>query len=161
MSGPRAIPNGLSPTELAAAYRSELERHTAGMILDIRKVLADPANPGETHVSVEVFPDESGEGRVAIGMYFHGVSPILDDLTASLGTSRNFSFGSSIRDMPRIDVFRYQDEVSISDMTVDQIKAWFADCWAKAGGTRFPLRVELFGSQDYGDGRAIVLAEGN
>lgn len=160
MSSRRSFPNGLSAAELAAAYRSELERHTAGLILEIRKVLAAPLNPGETHASVEVFPDEFGEGRVAIGMYFHGVSPNPHDLTASLGTSRNFSFGGPVQDMPRIDVRRYEEEVSIPDMTVDVIRGWFADCWAKAGGTRFPLRVELFGSQNYGDGRAIVLAEG-
>jgi len=159
MPSRRTFPNGLTPAELAAAYRGELERFTAGLILEIRAVLAAPPNPGETHASVEVFPDE-GTGRVAIGMYMHGLAPQLDDLTASLGTSRNFSFGGSVRDMPRIDVFRYEQEVSIPDMTVDQIKAWFADCWRKAGGERFPLRVELFGSQDYGDGRSIVLSEG-
>jgi hypothetical protein len=156
----RTFPNGLTSAELAAAYRGELDRHTAGLILDIRKVLAAPPSPGETHASVEVFPDEFGEGRVAVGMYFHGVSPNPDDLSASIATSRNFSFGGFIQDMPRIDVVRYEDEVSIPDMTVDQIKAWFADCWRKAGGERFPLRVELFGSQDFGDGQAILLAKG-
>ena len=160
MHNQRSFPNGLSAAELAAAYHGELNRHTAGLILEIRNVLSTPLNPGETHASVEVFPDELGTGRVAIGMYFHGLGPGFADMTASLGTSRQFSFGGCVRDMPRIDVFRYEDDVSIPDMTVDVIKAWFADCWKKAGGEKFPLRVEMFGSQDYGDGQAVVLAEG-
>ena len=156
----RFFPNTLTPSELQTAYRQELDRFTSGLIGEIGAVLSVPPDPGETHAAIEVFPDEQGDGRVSIGMHFHGISPQLGDMSQSLGGSRHFSFGRCVRDMPRIDVQHYQRTISVPDMTVIQIKEWFADCWRKAGGENYPLRVELFGHEDFGDGKAVVLSNG-
>jgi len=160
MPSPRTLPTGLSPDELAAAYRRELERHTALLVTELRDVISDPPAPGEIGATVEVFPDEQGTGRVSIGMYFQGMSRPLDDTDASLGGSRHLALAGSVRDMPRIDVTSYGRYLSVADLTVDQIKAWFADCWNKAGGDDYPLRVELIGHEDFGDGEILLLSEG-
>ena len=60
-----------------------------------------------------------------------------------------------------MDVQAYQDEFSIPDITVDLIKTWFSECWWKAGGWDYRLKVEVQGHDGFGNGELILLSRGN
>lgn len=146
MSKRRVLPEGLDEAIISKTYLSELERHSNTLITEIKSFLLEAIDTDVRDASVEVFPDEYGDGYTSVGFYFRGKS------------IRHVTFAEYVNDLPAIDVMSYQEnDVFVPDIVVDLVKRWFAECWFKAGGWDYPLAVELKGHDCYGDGEVIVL----
>jgi hypothetical protein len=151
------MPDGLSIEEFSQIYQSKLNRHSEELIAEIKSMLSQPVHPDVSEISVEVFPDEYGDGYVSVGMYFEGKNKKVDRQDISFFPGRVLSFAENVRDLPLIDVGSYEDKFSVVDVTVDLVKQWFASCWEKAGGTAYLLPVILDGHEDFGNGKSIKL----
>lgn len=146
MSKRKILPDGLDEKTVSRAYTSELERHSNTLITEIRSFLLETIDTDVLDASVEVFPDEYGDGYTSVGFYFRGKS------------IRHIAFAEYVNDLPAIDAMSYQEnDILVPDIVVDLVKRWFAECWFKAGGWDYPIAVGINGHDGYGDGEVIVL----
>jgi len=129
-------------------YINEFERHSIRLIDEIKLFLIEPISSDVTKATVEVFPDEYGDGYISIGLY-------LD----SPNGAKHIAFAEYVNDLPLIDVQSYEEEFSIPDLIVDCAKQWFSECWWKACGWDFMIPVELYGHDGFGDGNSIKLTK--
>lgn len=127
-------------------YINELERHSNQLIGEIKLFLVEQIPSDVTKATVEVFPDEYGDGYISIGLY-------LD----SPNGAKHVAFAEYVNDLPLIDVQSYEEEFSIPDLVVDYVKQWFSECWWKACGWDYNISVELYGHEGFGNGNSIKL----
>ena len=145
MSKRKNLPTGMSEESIRKVYDKELSRHSDQLIEEIKAYLTKPIYSDVTSATVEVFPDEYGDGYTTIGLYLSG------DKTTHV------PFAEYVDDLPLIDVESYADEIHIPNMVVDLTKQWFAECWWKACGWGYKLPMEIYGHEDSGDGNSIQL----
>ncbi len=147
MSKQKNLPNGMSVDSISRAYNRALQRHSPQLIEEIKSFLARDIPEDVKEATVEVFPDEYGDGYASIGLYLAGK------------TYKNISFAEYANDLPSIDIESYSEEVNIPHLVVDLVKQWFAECWWKACGWDYSLPVELLGHDGFGDGDSIKLTK--
>jgi len=128
-------------------YDKEIGRHSNELIEEIKAFLAKSIPSDVTSASVEIFPDEYGDGYTTIGLYLSG------EMTTHV------RFGEYVNDLPLIDVESYADDIHIPNMVVDLVKQWFAECWWKSSGWDYKLSVEIYGHEGFGDGESIPLTK--
>ncbi len=151
------MPDGLSEQDFSHIYREHLEKHSASLINEIKFMLAQPVRPDVTQIYIEVFPDEYGDGYVSIGMYFEGKNKKIDKSDQSFFPGRYLAFAEYANDLPLIDIETYNEDFYVADLTVDEVKQWFASCWNEAGGKNYHLPVTLRGHEGFGNGKALTL----
>lgn len=132
---------------ISRVYARELGRHSAQLIEEIKSFLANEVASDVKEATVEVFPDEYGDGYTSVGLYLTGQ------------VTKHIAFAEYVNDLPLIDVEGYKEEVSIPDLVVDHVKQWFAECWWKACGWDYNIPVELNGHEGFGDGNSIKLTK--
>lgn len=147
MSKRKILPNGIPVDALNQVYLKELERHSVQLIAEIKLFLTDEIDADVKEATVEVFPDEYGDGYTSIGLYLSGQ------------ITKHVPFAEYVNDLPLIDVESYKEEVSIPDLVVNHVKQWFAECWWKACGWEYKIPVELYGHEGFGDGNSIKLTK--
>ena len=145
MSKQKHLPNGMPIDAVSRAYTKELERHSEKLIEEISSFLAQRIPDGVSEATVEVFPDEYGDGVASVGLYLSGK------------LTKHIPFAEYVNDLPLIDVQSYEDEFRVPDLIVDHVKRWFAESWWKACGWQYSLPVELFGHEGFGDCSSIKL----
>jgi hypothetical protein len=153
------MPDGLTEEEFARIYRSQLERHSEALIAEIKTMLSQPVHPDVSEIQVEVFPDQDGDGYASIEMYFEGRNKKVDRKDQSFFPGRSLSFAKYVDDLPMTDMEAYEDSFSVTDLTVELVKQWFASCWEAAGGKIYQLPVSLEGHEDFGDSDVIKLTD--
>lgn len=146
MSKQKKLPSGMSVESLNRVYINELDRHSDSLIDEISFFLAKPISVDVTEVSIQVFPDEYGDGYTSVGLYLHGE------------VTKHTPFAEYVNDLPLIDVASYQEDISIPDLVVDLVKQWFAESWWKAGGWNYQVSATI-GSADFGNGNITQLTK--
>lgn len=146
MTNQKKLPNGMNVESLNRVYTKELGRHSDALIDEIANFLDEVVPSDVNEISIQVFPDEYGDGYTSIGLYLHGK------------TTKHIPFAEYVNDLPLIDVDSYREVISIADMVVDHVKHWFSECWWKACGWKYNLPVTI-GSMDFGDGSIIQLTK--
>lgn len=149
--------DGLSKQDFSRVYREHLEKHSASLINEIKFMLTQPVHPDVTQIYVEVFPDEYGDGYASIGIYFEGKNKKVDRNDKNFFPGRYLEFAEYANDLPIIDIEAYNEKFYVSDITVEEVKLWFASCWNKAGGKDYYLPVILRGHENFGNGKSIFL----
>ena len=146
MSKRKSLPEGLPEKVIRDAYVKELTRHSSQLIQEVRDFINTAVDDDVKDATVEVFPDEYGDGYVSIGFYFRGP------------TTKHVKFADYANDLPLIDTQAYnEDDIYVADLVVDLVKQWFAESWYKAGGWDYPLAVTLYGHDGFGNGEVIDL----
>lgn len=147
MSKQKKLPDDLSEKVIANAILGELNKHSKQLIDEISEFTKQLIPKGVHSATVEVFPDEYGDGFVEIGFYFAG------------DVNTHIVFAEYANDLPLVDTLSYEDKFSIPDLVVDLIKQWFAESWWKAGGWQYPIPILLYGHEDFGNGSSIKLTK--
>ena len=140
----KSLPNGLPEKVIKDAYDKELSRHSNQLIQEIRDFIKEPISSETKDATVEIFPDEYGDGHASIGLYLNGV------------TTKHIEFASYAKDLPLIDIQSYnENDIYVADLVVDLVKYWFAECWYKACGWDYPLAISVYGHEGFGEGNVI------
>jgi len=147
MSKQKNLPNGMTIDSLKRVYKKELERHSNQLINEIKSFLSEPIPSDIKEASIEVFPDEYGDGYTSVGLYLTG------------NTTKHIPFAEYVKDLLLIDVASYEEEVSIPDFVVDLVKQWFSECWWKAGGWEYNIPIEVYGHEGFGNGESIKITK--
>ncbi len=147
MSRQKNLPNGMPMDAIERVYIKELARYSNQLIKEIKTFLQQPLAEDITTSSVEIFPDEDGDGYISIGLYLKGEQ------------TTHVAFVDEVKDLPLVDVeyYREEEEESIPDLVVDLIQQWFAECWWKAGGWDFKIPMNVYGHDGFGSGNVIKL----
>ena len=146
MSKQKSLPEGLSEKTICDAYKKEMSRHSNKLIQEVRNFICTPIADDVKDATVEVFPDEYGDGSVSIGFYLNGI------------TTKHIKFAEYANDLPLIDTQAYiEEDIHVAHLVVDLVKQWFAECWYKAGGWDYPLLVTLSGHDGFGNSDVINL----
>jgi len=62
--------------------------------------------------------------------------------------------------MPDFDEHYFESDAFPGiDLQAVTLRRWFAECWWKAGGWGYPLAVEIWIHDGFGDGERIILTE--
>lgn len=110
MSKRKNLPNGMPIDAISRAYIREIERHSPQLIEEIKSFLATDIPEDVKEATVEVFPDEYGDGYASIGLYFAGT------------TTKSIRFAEYVNDLPSIAIESYEEE-SIPDEASGSCKA--------------------------------------
>jgi len=136
----------LTEDSIIRVYEKELDRHSEQLIQEIKKFISAPLSDEVKEASVEVFPDEYGDGYTGIGLYLTGK------------TTKHVPFADYVRDLPLVDIAWYREnDIYIADLVVDLVKKWFSESWFKAGGWEYPIAIEVGGHDGFGNGNFIKL----
>jgi hypothetical protein len=150
------IPPGIGVDEFLAIYRSHLDRHSTGLVEEIRRLLQrTDVSPDVTDCEIQVFPDEYGDGYASVCMYFNGRERLVRKNDPSLYCGASVRFANSVRDLPLYDRDAYDFETR--DVTVRCVIDWFMDCWRVAGGEDYRYPVVITGHDGYGTGDYLPL----
>jgi len=136
-------------------YFKELEKYSEALIVDIKTILAIKPNPDVNDASIELFTDELGEGWLAIKMTFNGKHKEVDEVKQGIYCGLIVTV-IDITGLPVTDFCTFE-EIFISDIIANIVNNWFLDCWKKANGHNYSLKVEAFNYGDFGDGGIINL----
>ncbi len=146
MSKQKRLPQGMPIDAIERVYIKELDRYSDQLINEIKDFLKIPLKEDVIEGSVEIFPDEYGDGFLSIGLY------LKSELT------NHISFVDNVKDLPMIDLINY-DEENLVDLIVDITQRWFAESWWKAGGWEYKLPLKVYGHDGFGSGIVIDLTK--
>ncbi|MCE7991768.1 MAG: hypothetical protein HEP71_07305 [Roseivirga sp.] len=146
MNKQKKLPQGIPIDAIERVYTKELDRYSDELINEIKSFLKTPLKEDVIEGSVEIFPDEYGDGVLSIGLY----------LRAEL--TEHIPFLDKVKDLPMIDLTGYEEE-NLVDLIVDITQRWFAESWWKAGGWEFKLPLTVYGHDGFGSGTAINLTK--
>lgn len=144
MNKQKQLPANMPIDAIERVYIKELHRYSDQLINEIKQFLHTPMIDNVTSGTVEVFPDEDGDGVLSIGLY----------LKAEL--THYIPFTEDVKDLPMIDVSAYEEE-SLVGLIVDLTQQWFAESWWKAGGWDYSLPLMVYGHDGFGSGDLIKL----
>jgi hypothetical protein len=154
------IPYGLTQEQFVRRYRRWLDKASAKLIEELRTLLALPLPPTVTSANVEIFLGEDGRDEPHAGIYFDGVNKKVDHTDPSIFPGRGLEIRLGLDAMPDFDDRYFEsEEFPGVDLQADALKAWFAECWWKAGGWAYALPTVVDVHDQYGDGERIVLTE--
>ena len=154
------IPYGLTQEQFVRRYRRWLDKASAKLIEELRTLLALPLPPTVTSAEVEVFLGEDGRGEPHALIYFDGVNKKVDHSDLSIFPGRGIEIRLGLDAMPDFDDRYFEgEEFPGVDLQANALKAWFAECWWKAGGWAYALPTVVDVHDQYGDGERIVLTE--
>lgn len=141
-------------------YRRWLDKASAKLIEGLRALLARPLPPTVTSAEVEIFLGEGGRGLPHAGIHFDGVNKKIDHSDPSIYPGQGLEIPLGLDTVPDFDDRYFEgEEFPGVDLQANAIKAWFAECWWKAGGWSYPLPVVVEVHDQYGDAERIILTE--
>ena len=154
------IPYGLTQEQFARRYRRWLDKASAGLIDELRTLLARTLPPTVTSAEVQLFLGDDGRDDPKAWLYFDGHDKKVDQSDHSIFPGRALEIRLGLGATPDFDgrYFEGGDFPGV-DLQADSLKAWFAECWWKAGGWAYALPAALDVHDQFGDGERIALTE--
>jgi len=154
------IPYGLTQEQFVRRYRRWLDKASAKLIAELRALFAAPLPSAVTSAEVQIFLGEEGRDAPGAWVYFGGANKKVDHGDASIFPGRSLEIPLGLGVTPDFDDRYFEgDEFPGLDLQADALKAWFAECWWKAGGWAYALPAEVAVHDDFGDGERIILTE--
>jgi len=145
--------------KLDALFLSELEEDSDSMIEIITDLIEKPLEKNVENAEFLVFvPQFVDEGSHSVQFYLDGKNKLVGSDKPGLyaGNSlrfyENFDLSNfSENDEERFDKYNYPDKIA------DIIMRWFAECWWKAGGWKYPVPVTIASRSVFGSIEPIRL----
>lgn len=154
------IPYGLTQEQFVKRYRRWLDKASAQLIAELRALFASPPPSTVTSAEVQIFLGHEGRDDPRAWVYFDGMNKKVDHSDTSIFPGRALEFQLGLGVMPDFDDRYFEgDEFPGVHLQANTLKAWFAECWWKAGGWAYALPTEMAIHDDLGDGERIILTE--
>jgi hypothetical protein len=153
--------------DLTEEFRSKLLEGLhplqTSLIVALKQIIDHPYPPEVFAVAFEVFPDTWSRGFPARAFFLDG-SNNEHFIYVNGEATYPSPIDPGILDVPHIITSEYENSILDRDPTLDTFSvgadefiAWFAVCWAKAGGTKFPLHATI---ADHDSERELNLRSG-
>ncbi|PXF28836.1 hypothetical protein WH50_24115 [Pokkaliibacter plantistimulans] len=154
------MPFGLTAAQFQRRYRTALEQASAQLISQLRALLTLPLPDAVREAEVQLFFNEDGVDIPSAWIYFQGKNNRVDNADPGIFPGRSMPLSLGLDEMEAFDE-RYLDDESMGlGLMADTVKAWFAECWWKAGGWSYAIPCQLSVHDGWGDGSTIALSEG-
>lgn len=155
------VPFRLKPPQFRDRYARALAALAPAAIGVLRQQLARPLQSGVSRIEVQLHLEPDDEPPLAAWIHYQGPHNKVDAADPTLHAGRSMALAIDFAAMEAFDERFYRDEAFGGlDIAADVFKAWFAECWWKAGGWACPVPAELAVHDGLGDGRAVPLAPG-
>jgi len=153
------VPFGLSQQQFVARYRRCLDRASAHLIAELRTLFDRPVPSTVKTAEVEIFLGEDGLGRPSAWIYYSGENNRVDRSDLSIFPGRSLELSIGLESIEEFDdrYFTNKDFGGLP-LAANTLKAWFAECWWKAGGWSYPVPTKVSIHDGFGDGRSIQLS---
>lgn len=93
-------------------------------------------------------------------MYFQGENNKVDQADQSIFPGRSLEISTDSVQVEAFDEHYFSDpEFAGTDLMANILKAWFAECWWKAGGWSYAVPATVWVHDGLGDGQSIELSE--
>lgn len=154
------VPFGLSTAQFQARYKRCLERASNHLISELRSLFSTPVPDSVTDAEVQIFFGEDGLETPSAWIYYSGENNKVDssDLSIFPGRAMELSIGLDNMDAFHEDYF-LDDDFDGLRIAANTTKAWFAECWWKAGGWSYAVPVAAWVHDGFGDGAGVELSE--
>ena len=153
------VPFGLTEEQFCSRYRRELDRVAGRTITAVRTLFAQRANSDVQSADVEIFLDDYG-GAPSVWIYYRGENNKVDHADPSIFPGRSMDLELPLNKLADFDERYFTgDEFRGLFLAANLMKAWFSECWWKAGGWTYPIAASLHVHDDLGDGAVIQLTE--
>ena len=130
------------------------------MIEELRALFAATLPPTVRSAEVQIFLGEDARDSPGAWIYFDGMNKKVDSSDTSIFPGRALEIQLGLGMPPDFDDRYFEgDEFPGADLQANEVKAWFAECWWKAGGWAYALPTEVAIHDGFGDGERIVLTE--
>ncbi|WP_447590915.1 hypothetical protein [Aquipseudomonas campi] len=157
---PSRIPFGLSQEQFRQRYQRCLGRASAHLIQQLRELITRPVPSTINAAQVQIFLEEEGQRRPSIWVYFQGENNKVDPADQSIFPGRSLEISTGLVRMDAFDEHYFSDpEFAGTDLIANILKAWFAECWWKAGGWSYAVPATVWVHDGLGDGQSIELSE--
>ena len=155
------VPFGLTEKQFVLRYKKCLNKSSDFLINDLRKLFSLAVPPTVYKAEVEIFLNDGNDLVMPdAGIYFSGENNKVDQNDESVFPGRVVDLPLGTENIDAFD-YRYFDDEKFDgkNLVADVVKAWFAECWWKAGGWIYPVSTTLHVHDDFGDGTLIELTE--
>lgn len=154
------VPFRLKPQQFAERYRRSLERASEAAIAALRLHLKQPVEADVERVEVQIFVGDEDPHAPSFWVYCLGQHNKVDPADSSLHAGRALELELGLERLEAFDPRFFSDEAFGGvDIAADALKAWFAECWWKAGGWDYLPTASLHVHDGYGDGKLVKLTE--
>lgn len=155
------VPFRLTPPQFAERYRRSLDRASPTAIAALRAHLALPVQGGVDGLDVQIFlSDEAEPDPPAIWLYYLGKDNRVDAADPALFPGRSLELALGLADCEPFAARFFTDEkFGGMHIAANALKAWFAECWWKAGGWDYAIPASLQVHEGFGDGKPVKLTE--
>lgn len=154
------IPFKLTKEQFVMKYRSLLDRESPRLITILRDLFNQPLSDDIASAEVHIFVESDGYALPSVWIYFSGNNNKIDSSDPTLFSSRSLEIVRSINRLNTFDSrFFSNEDYGGLDLAANVLKAWFAECWWKAGGWDYCCPVMLSVHDDFGDGHNVRLTE--
>ena len=154
------VPFGLNTAQFQARYRRCLDKASTHVITELRELFTQTVPDTVRSAEVQIFFGEDGLEIPSAWIYYSGENNKVDnrDPTIFPGRAMELSMGLDKMDAFHENYFVDEDFDGLS-VAANTTKAWFAECWWKAGGWSYPVPVMVWVHDGFGDGSGIELSE--
>ncbi len=152
------VPFRLKPPQFRQRYRQSLDKLADGAIAALRAHLARPVEAGVETAEVQVFINADDAQPLSLWIYYQGPDNKVDGSDERLFAGRSLALPLGLAAQEAFDERYAQDEdFGGPHIMADSAKAWFAECWWKAGGWDYPVPCCLSVHDGWGDGAVVRL----
>ncbi|KJJ98823.1 hypothetical protein UB43_15835 [Pseudomonas sp. 21] len=153
------IPYGLSPEQFRTRYQRFLQR-AAPVTIDKLRTLLQRSLPDESLTGeVQLFLGEDGLDSSEAWLYLRGENNKVDAADPGLFAGKALDLQLPLENTPEFDAAYFGEDFDGVALIANTLKAWFAECWWKAGGWSWPVALTLNVHDEFGDGERIALTE--
>jgi hypothetical protein len=154
------IPYGLTQEQFIMRYRRWLDKASAKLIEELRALFAAPTPSTVISAEVQIFLGDEGRGAPSAWIYFDGLNKKVDNSDTSIFPGRALEIQLGLEVMPDFDDRYFEiNKFPGVELQANVVKAWFAECWWKAGGWAYMIPAKVAIHDDFGDGERIILTE--
>ncbi|MEW5787278.1 MAG: hypothetical protein AB1899_05435 [Pseudomonadota bacterium] len=155
------VPFRLTQPQFAERYRRSLDRASPTAIATLRAHFALPIQDGVLGAEVKIFvSDEEEPDPPAVWIDYLGKDNKVDAADPTLHAGRSLELALGFQACEQFDRrFTTDEKFGGIHLMANALKAWFAECWWKAGGWTYPVPVTLQVHDGFGDGKPVTLTE--
>lgn len=152
------VPFRLKPPQFRQRYRQSLDKLADGAIAALRAHLARPVEAGVETAEVQLFLNADDAQPLSLWIYYQGPHNKVDAADDRLFAGRSLALALGLAAQEPFDERYAQDEdFGGLHIMADSAKAWFAECWWKAGGWDYGVPATLSVHDGWGDGAVVRL----
>lgn len=153
------IPYGLSPDQFRTRYRRFLQRAAPDTIDKLRTLLQRRLPDESLTGEVQLFLGEDGLDMPEAWLYLSGENNKVDAADPGLFAGKALDLQLALENTPEFDAAYFGEDFDGVALIANTLKAWFAECWWKAGGWSWPVELTLAVHDEFGDGERVALTE--